>query len=120
MSDPEKNASPWDSKSKASLQGLIPDQHSRTLEALSVGGWIAVVAGLLAAVIGFAQGLEAGNPMMGGGASFAVALVAALPGLIIALLGAILVAVSYAGWSNRKTQLALQETLWVLKDSSAR
>ena len=92
------------------------DQHLRTLEALSWGGWIALTAGLLAAVLGFGHALDAGSPL-GGGASFAAALIAALPGLVIAMLGAILVAVSYAGWSNRRAQLALQETLKTLRES---
>jgi len=94
------------------------DQHLRTLEALSVGGRIAVAAGLLAAVLGFSQGLEAGGPL-GGGTSLAAALIAAMPGIVIAMLGAILAAVSYTGWSSRKTHLALQETLTALRDSSA-
>ena len=86
------------------------DNHLQTLGVLIGIGWLALAGGFVLAMVSFAFTIDTGRGMQMG-TSLTGGVVAALPGIGISLLGAILAAAGYTGLSSHRSHLALQETL---------
>lgn len=86
------------------------DNHLQALGVLIGLGWLALVGGFVMAAASFAIAADAGRQLHVQ-ASLGSGLIAALPGVGIGLLGAILVAAGYTGLSSHRSHHALRETL---------